>query len=91
MQQTSTHQSPSELPTAQAVPGGVPTLDVPLLIDIADHAREFAHFALNTDTQNRQQAAVMFVRCVVQELGRIHGKDVADSFALAIGFENRAC
>lgn len=88
MHQNTTHQNPSELPTAQAVPGGVPTLDVPLMIDIAYHARDFSHHALNTDIQNRQQAAAMFVACLVGDIRRLHGKDVASSFAFAIGFDH---
>lgn len=79
MQQASTSQSPSQLPAAQAVAGGVPTLDVPLLIDIAYQSR--------TDTRGGDPARLFFARLVGAVETR-HGSSVAASLALALGFDH---
>lgn len=79
MNQNTTSPSPSHLPAAEAVAGGSPTLDLPLLIDIAYQCR--------MDERGGDPARLFFARLVGAVESR-HGSSVADTLALALGFDH---
>lgn len=79
MNQNTTSLSPSHLPAAQAVAGGFPTLDLPLLIDIAYQCR--------MDERGGEPARLFFSRLVGAVESR-HGASCAAALALALGSDH---